>query len=130
MLTKENIAQVCHEINKSYCESIGDYSQPVWEDAPEWQKSSAIRGVEFHLENPDAKPSDSHDAWLKQKRDEGWTYGVTKDVEKKTHPAFLAYEELPNEQKAKDFLFKQVVASLKKYTVKDLSKMFHPESTL
>ena len=32
------IAMVAHETNRAYCESIGDNSQPKWEDAPEWQK--------------------------------------------------------------------------------------------
>jgi len=36
----EDIARMCHQINKSYCEAIGDYSQVDWENAPEWQKQS------------------------------------------------------------------------------------------
>jgi|ERR1700722_2235789 len=110
-----DIAQVAHEINKAYCESIGDNSQPSWEDAPDWQKSSAINGVNFHLKNEDAPPSASHDSWLKQKREEGWKYGAVKDPAKKEHPCFVEYNELPTEQKSKDFLFKQVVHSLKSY---------------
>lgn len=51
-MQKEDIAQVAHELNKAYCESIGDTSQPSWAGAPEWQKSSAIGGVSFHLDNP------------------------------------------------------------------------------
>ncbi len=38
------IARVCHEVNKAYCEALGDNSQPTWEDAPEWQRSSARMG--------------------------------------------------------------------------------------
>lgn len=112
-MTTENIAQVAHEINKAYCESIGDNSQPSWEDAPDWQKSSAINGVQFHLENEDAPPSASHDSWLKQKEEEGWKYGPVKNPDTKEHPCFVSYEELPTEQKSKDYLFKQVVHSLK-----------------
>jgi hypothetical protein len=108
----ESIAQVAHEINKAYCESIGDNSQLSWDDAPEWQKSSAINGVNFHLSNPDASPSASHDSWLKQKTDEGWKYGPVKDADKKEHPCFVPYDELPVSQRSKDFLFKQIVHSL------------------
>lgn len=114
-MTIEQIAQVAHEINKSYCESIGDNSQPSWDDAPEWQKSSAINGVKFHLDNPDAPPSASHDSWLKQKEEEGWKYGAVKDADKKEHPCYVPYDELPTEQKSKDFLFKQIVHSLKPF---------------
>lgn len=114
-MTEQNIAQVAHEINKAYCESIGDTSQPTWEDAPEWQKSSAINGVQFHLDNPDANPSASHESWLKQKTEEGWKYGPVKNHETKEHPCFVPYDELPVEQRSKDYLFKQVIHSLKPY---------------
>lgn len=116
-MNKENIAQVAHEINKAYCESIGDNSQLSWNDAPEWQKSSAINGVQFHLDNTNAPPSASHDSWLKQKEGEGWKYGPVKDAEKKEHPCYVPYEQLPTEQKSKDFLFKQVIHSLSKFII-------------
>ena len=109
------IAKVAHEINLAYCSAIGDNSQPIWDEAPEWQKSSAINGVKFHLENPDASPSSSHESWLKQKTEEGWKYGEVKNAETKEHPCFVPYEQLPKEQKAKDYLFKQVIHSLKPY---------------
>lgn len=114
-MTVEQIAQVAHEINKAYCESIGDDSQPSWNDAPDWQKSSAVNGVRFHLDNPDAKPSNSHESWLKQKTEEGWRYGAIKNSETKEHPCFVPYDELPTEQKSKDFLFKQIIHSLKSF---------------
>lgn len=110
-----DIAQVAHEINQAYCASIGDKSQPTWRDAPDWQKSSAIEGVKFILANPDASPSRSHENWLKQKEEEGWKYGEVKDPIKKEHPCFVPYEELPTEQKSKDYLFKQVVLSLQSF---------------
>lgn len=118
----ENIAKAAHELNKAYCESIGDNSQPSWEDAPEWQKSSAINGVTFHLNNPDATPSASHQSWLKQKTEEGWKYGKVKNPETKEHPCFVPYEQLPNEQKAKDYIFRQTIHSLKPY-------LLHTEET-
>lgn len=110
-----SIAMICHGINAAYCQSLGDNSQPTWEDAPEWQKQSAIAGVEMHLANPDATPEQSHQSWYKQKEAEGWKYGEVKDPELKEHPCFLPYEELPQEQKAKDYLFRAVV-----HLVKDL----------
>ena len=110
-----SIAMICHGINAAYCQSLGDNSQPTWEDAPEWQKQSAIVGVEMHLANPDATPEQSHQSWYKQKEAEGWKYGEVKDPELKEHPCFLPYEELPQEQKAKDYLFRAVV-----HLVKDL----------
>jgi hypothetical protein len=111
-MKKEEIAKVCHETNRAYCETIGDNSQPKWEDAPEWQKQSAINGVKFHLNNPTAKPSDSHNSWLKEKEADGWKYGIIKDPEKKEHPCFVPYEQLPVEQQKKDALFIAVIHTL------------------
>ncbi|QLI49420.1 hypothetical protein vBPaeMUSP18_17 [Pseudomonas phage vB_PaeM_USP_18] len=107
------IARVAHEINRAYCASLGDTSQPSWDEAPEWQQKSAIAGVEMHLANPDATPEQSHESWLKQKTEEGWVYGEVKDAEKKQHPCCVPYGELPAEQKAKDYLFRAVVHQLK-----------------
>lgn len=106
------IARVAHEINRAYCQAIGDNSQPTWENAPDWQKSSAINGVAFHRANPDAKPSHSHEEWLKEKDAAGWKYGPVKDPDKKEHPCFISYDELPVEQKAKDYLFLATVHAL------------------
>jgi hypothetical protein len=114
-MTVEQIAQVAHEVNKAYCSSIGDNSQPNWSDAPEWQQLSAVNGVVFHLQNPEASPSASHESWLKQKTEEGWVYGAEKNSVKKQHPCCVPYYELPAEQKSKDFLFNQVIKSLKPY---------------
>lgn len=109
------IAVVAHEINMSFCQSIGDDSQVAWDNAHDWQRSAAIEGVKFHLDNPDATPSSSHEKWMADKIEQGWKYGLTKDGEKKEHPAILPYDQLPTEQKSKDFLFKQVVHSLHKF---------------
>jgi RyR domain len=111
-MTLEQIARVCHNVNKAACEAFGDYSQSLWEDAPDWQKESAIKGVEFTLANPDAPPSASHDSWLAEKVENGWKYGPVKNVERKEHPCFVPYNELPPNQKLKDYLFQAVVRSL------------------
>ena len=107
-----DIAKVCHEANRALCETQGDMSQPKWEDAPGWQVQSAMGGVVFCLSNPGAPASANHESWLKQKEVQGWKYGPVKDPEKKEHPCFVPYEQLPAEQKAKDHLFKAVCSAL------------------
>lgn len=112
-MDNNKIAQVAHEINRAYCISIGDNTQPTWEEAPDWQKNSAIAGVEFHTVNPDATPEKSHRAWLDVKEAEGWVYGDVKNPETKEHPCMVSYDRLPQFQKTKDYLFRQVIHSLK-----------------
>ena len=106
------IARVAHELNAALCRAFGDLSQAPWEKAPDWQKQSAINGVQFHLDNPDAPPSASHENWFKEKQADGWTWGPEKDPVRKEHPCMVAFNELPKEQQAKDHLFAQVVRSL------------------
>src|SRR5690606_2187974 len=50
----EALACVAHEINRAYCTALGDDSPPPWDEAPEWQRVSALEGVRFHLGNPTA----------------------------------------------------------------------------
>lgn len=102
------IAELCHEVNRAYCVSLGDNSQLAWADAPDWQKNSAVDGVEYHLTVEGTKPEDSHVNWLKMKNEEGWTYGRVKDPIKKTHPCMVAFNLLPAPQKAKDHIFKAI----------------------
>lgn len=98
-------AKAAHEINRIYCEALGDNSQPKWEDAPDWQKESIVTGINFILNNPDAGPDSQHICWLEEKRKDGWVYGEIKDPEKKTHPCMVEYDELPVSQRIKDMLF-------------------------
>ena len=103
------IAQVCHEANRAFCESIGDASQKPWDDAEEWQRDSALRGVGFALSHPDAPASSQHDAWLADKERDGWKFGPVKDASIKEHPCMVPYEALPIEQRLKDHLFRAIV---------------------
>lgn len=112
MLSILHVAMMCHEANRNLCIALGDFSQKPWEDAPQWQQDSAFNGVIFNLNNPDAPASASHDSWLEEKRVNGWSWGLEKDAELKTHPCFVPYEELPKEQQAKDHLFKAIVAAM------------------
>jgi hypothetical protein len=121
-ITIEQVARVAHETNRSYCNSIGDPSQPTWDEAPDWQRKSAVKGVIFHIEalNRGCKPSPSasHDSWLEEKKADGWKYGPVKNPATKEHPCFVPYEELPLEQRMKDFLFSAVVEAFHSATAK------------
>lgn len=108
----EDIGRAAHEINAAYCRSIGDHSQASWDDAPDWQVNSALDGVTFNLENPDVGPEGSHENWSVQMVRGGWVYGPVINIENKEHPCLVPFSELPTEQKAKEYLFQQIVHSL------------------
>jgi hypothetical protein len=110
-----DIARVCHEANRAYCQTLLDFSQEIWGESPKWQVDSAIHGVQYHLDNPDSKAEDSHNSWLAEKKADGWVYGETKDADVKTHPCMVPFEDLPKEQRAKDHLFLSIVRALEPF---------------
>lgn len=108
----EDVARIAHEINRAYCAALGDSSQLPWAEAPQWQKDSAMAGVMLHFE-ADVAPEASHTSWFAHKVADGWTYGPVKDPVAKTHPCMVPFEQLPREQQAKDFIFREVVRQLR-----------------
>ena len=109
ILVISNAAKVAHDANRSYCQTLGDFSQEPWETAPEWQRRSAIAGVEAIVANSKLTPEQSHESWMRMKLDDGWIYSEVKDANKKTHPCLIEYQELPIEQRKKDSIFGAVV---------------------
>ncbi len=108
-----SIAIVCHQANKAWCDTNGDYSQKNWDDAEEWQRESAIKGVRFKIDNPDAGEDAQHNAWMADKIADGWKYGEVKNPETKEHPCIVPFHELPIVQQKKDALFCAIVNALK-----------------
>jgi hypothetical protein len=107
------VAKVCHQANKAWCELNNDNSQVDWELAPDSIRESAVRGVIFALENPNATPKQQHESWMKDKVEDGWVLGEVKDAVKKTHPCIVPYHQLPAFQRKKDELFQNIVKALK-----------------
>ncbi len=98
-------AEMVHEVNRAYCALVGDTSQLPWDQAPAWQRESAIAGVTAVRDGTVANPQAAHESWTAQKVADGWVYGDVKDAEKKTHPCLVPYDQLPPEQRVKDILF-------------------------
>jgi hypothetical protein len=112
----EDIAQVTHEANRAVQKITGDPQvSEMWSYAPEWQRDSAVDGVQHVVRNGDVRPRDSHQNWLRHKQATGWVYGPVKDEATKQHPCVVPYEALPPEQRAKDAVFHAVVNALRPY---------------
>lgn len=103
------VAEIAHEVNRVWCEFNGDNSQTSWVEAPQWQVDSAYAGVAFHVANPTAGDSASHDNWMAEKVAAGWVYGEVKDADLMTHPCLVPFDQLPKEQQFKDRLFRTIV---------------------
>lgn len=107
----EAIARATHEANRAYCIAVGDTSQPPWDEAPDWQRSSARNGVVGALVAGNT-PEQSHEGWMAEKTAAGWTYGPVKDPEAKQHPCMVPYDQLPPAQRVKDALFVAVACAM------------------
>jgi hypothetical protein len=111
----ETCARAAHEFNRAYCLYLGDESQAPWEDAPEWQRTSAMKGVKGVLAGNG--PRESHQGWLDEKASTGWKHGPAKDPDKKEHPCMVPYDDLPEDQRRKDDGFVAVVQAMAKATM-------------
>lgn len=106
------IAMACHAINMAYCASLGDNTLKPWGEMPKEHHDSLVAGVKMHLANPDVTPEDAHNSWATAKLAAGWVHGEVKDMAAKTHPCLLPYDQLPPEQRSKDFIFRAAVHAI------------------
>lgn len=106
------IASIAFEANRQYCHSIGDFTHLPWDETIESIQLSTVAGVKGLIDNPNLTAEQSHEKWIEYKTAEGWTWGEVKDVEKKIHPCYCDYKQLPLEQQRKDKLFKAVVMAM------------------
>ena len=127
-ITVKQIARQCHEANKQYCEMTGDMSQKHWHDAEQWQRESAIKGVEYFLSNPLTTPEGQHKAWSEDKIKDGWVYGEVKDAVAKTHPCLIPYAELPVEQRVKDLLFQNTIRVAMPFLGRHIMRKYQAEN--
>ena len=111
-MNREKIAEICHELNRYYCQAIDDWSQVPWHMAPKWQIDSCLEGIEEIIVDTNHPPEKSHESWMATKVKQGWVLGKKKSARHKTHPCIKPYDKLPLEQKIKDILFSNTVKAL------------------
>ena len=60
-------------------------------------------------------PKEAHDSWWRAYEKMGWVYGPVRDVEKKTHPDMVPFEELEQREQDKDAVFLALVQIAKSW---------------
>lgn len=112
----QDIAEACHEVNRVVQRVQIEQGVEGIAVAPPWglvgpeMQTSVIQGVEGVLAG--RSPAQSHEAWCDYKRAHGWTYGAVKDEDAKTHPCLVPFDQLPEDQKLKDYVFRDVALAL------------------
>lgn len=107
------VARIAHEVNRA----VQKYEQEVLERTnvginASWEEFSGKQGTISAIISSigdEKTPEERHEAWLKAKKEEGYSFGKVKDEVKKEHPCFLPYEQLDDVSKLKDYLFNAVV---------------------
>lgn len=106
-----SISRISYEVNRAYCNAIGDVTVPAgppWTEADPEAQRRYYTGVKRHLETPDSTPEQDHEAWMRAH--DGWTYGPVKDSNLREHPCMVSWAELPEQQRFKARLCKTVCA--------------------
>jgi hypothetical protein len=108
--TVERIAQVVHEAQRALQTVQGEpVPAPEWNYAPEYMKSALIKSIRLVLQG--ATPEQTHELWLSDKIEDGWTFGKVKDSYARKHPCMLPYEDLPQTQRDKNDLLVAIVSA-------------------
>lgn len=107
-----DIARVCHESYRAHCEAIGEPPVPGWDDLPQEERDEVMEGVMYVNEHPLSSPKDMHDNWMAKRVSDEWIYGPKKSRVFKTNPCLLPFDDLPPEQRAKDYVFEAIVKSM------------------
>lgn len=109
----EAIAKRAYDTNRAH-NTFGGVTvsdNTPWDQAPQETKDMMIKIILEHIKAPIVQGTgeESHNRWVKSMIDNGWVYKAgPKDPVNKTHPLLKEYEELPEADRAKDYLFKAV----------------------
>lgn len=108
----ECITAAAYEVNRQYCLMISstDDSHVPWNQLPMDLKQVARLATAAIADGH--TPEQSHDAWVRSKKSQGWSYGPQKNPETKEHPCLVPFSELSVDQQAKDLLWHTVVKSM------------------
>ena len=69
------------------CATAGAGEKPAWEDAPDWQKNSAVNGVEYHVAHPRPVRNTATNVGSETRR--AGSGGPEKSVNEKEHPCMV-----------------------------------------
>ena len=102
----------------------------IWKQRDDKFKKQFVNIIEMYLEKDKLlTPEKAHDSWVVAYEKMGWKYGEKRDVDKKTHPDMLPFNELPKDEKDKDSIFltfvwlaKQFQSLLTQQHTKDIEK--------
>ncbi len=111
------MAKTANDALASYYDKEHIHNLVPWSQASDQQKESARKSARFWLNNPDATAAYAHDLWVDKKVKAGWAAGTKIDIELKTLPCLVPYEELPRQKQVGCELFRNIALTcVRKYS--------------
>lgn len=106
------IARVAHEAVRGYREAIGDPSVAPWQYAEPSEKALAAQIVVTLIRARWKEPQKLHEEFVEDMKLQGWVHGEVTDPAKKTHAMLVPFDQLPEQQRIEDSLFRAVTLAL------------------
>ena len=96
------------DLQDAYHRFRGD-DETVWDDIPEERKMKMVETAELLLKDP--TPENAHKLWMEDRLKTGWKFGEKLDVDSRTSPYLVDYDELEDDVKWKDWMWVNVITS-------------------
>jgi hypothetical protein len=100
-LTREVLDTEVEPLVQCFCSACPEVDYDIETSAPRIGMLTDPRNVEVDdtkfQELCTAWAKQQHESWLKDRQDNGWTYGTTVSLKNKTHPLLRPWHDLPDE---------------------------------
>lgn len=124
VLTFEKATEILHAATSIVPRPDGSMNVS-WEELNDFQKNNAVSAVKELLLERLHTPEEHHNLWLRPMIEQGWKQGEY-SLEDKTHPCVCSYEELPDSEKLKDYIWMHMVEAFRPF-IKDFSNSNNEE---
>lgn len=108
----EKIARAAHEATRAWTDSIGQLSDRPWRRVDQHLRGQMIDTVRSIAMGEIKNADQLHEIWMTQRLEDGWKYGLKKNMRIKSHPCLLPRSQLSVGDRLKDDLFFNVTCAL------------------
>lgn len=98
------LAKICHEAQRAFCQTMGDFSHPNWDLTSPWYQKVMVECVTFVF-NKVSDVNQLHIFWSSQMTALGWSYGLVFNEKEKEHPNLKNFNDISFEEQIKYAIF-------------------------
>jgi len=109
----EVVAKVMHGTVSTLFDAIGASPPTQWCDLSETEQQGYIKGASVYLSHPNLTGHALHEEWRAHLSNLGWRHAAEYDINRKTHPNLLPWEQLGEVTRLQAILCANIVNSFK-----------------